>query len=66
MERNFSDQRIDAIVQNNSATRVGKIDSLGNKTWEYRDSRGNTVVTNESGGIVTVFSPAPKGVYIEK
>ncbi len=38
----------------------------GKKTWEYRDNRGNTVVTNEGGGIVTVFSPGPKGYYIER
>ena len=65
-ELNFSDQKIDAIVENNAKTRVGKIDSSGQKTWEYTDARGNTVVTNESGGIVTVFSTAPKGIYIER
>jgi HK97 family phage portal protein len=65
-ERNFTDQRIDAIVQNNAASRTSKIDREGNKTWEYRDARGNTVVTNEQGAIVTVFSQNPKGIYIEK
>ena len=65
-DRSFTDERIDAIVQHNGASRVGKVDLQGQKTWEYRDARGNTVVTNESGGVVTVFSPAPKGIYIEK
>jgi HK97 family phage portal protein len=64
--RNFTDQRIDAILENNGATRIGKIDQQGRKTWEYRDPRGNTIVTNENGGIVTVFSAVPGGVYIEK
>jgi hypothetical protein len=64
--RDFSDERIDAIVDNNARTRVGKVDSNGRKTWVYTDARGNTVVTNESGGVVTVFSFAPGGKYIEK
>ncbi len=65
-QRNFSEQRIDAIVENNAKSRIGKVDEYGKKTWEYTDARGNTVVLNEQGGIVTVFSPAPKGIYIEK
>ena len=66
IERGFSDQRIDAIVDNNAKNRVGAVDSQGRKTWEYSDARGNTVVLNESGGIVTTFSPIPGGRYIEK
>ena len=64
--RGFSDVSIDAIADNNAKSRIGKVDGLGAKTWEYTDSRGNTVVTNESGGIVTVFSPASGGAYIPK
>ena len=64
--RDFTDQRIDAIIDNNAATRIGKVDLQGRKTWEYRDARGNTVVTNEHGGIVTVFSNVPGSRYIEK
>ncbi len=65
-ERNFTDERIDAIVENNTKSRVGKVDQLGAKTWEYSDSRGNTVVTNEKGGIITVYSRAPGGAYADK
>jgi Phage portal protein len=64
--REFTDARIDAIVENNTRTRVGKTDNLGAKTWEYSDARGNTVVTNESGSIKTVFSSTPGGKYVEK
>ena len=64
--RDFTGERIDAIVDNNASGRAGKIDSLGRKTWEYTDNRGNTVVTNERGGVVTVFSPIPGGKYIPK
>ncbi len=66
MERGFTDERIDAIVDNNRGSRVGKIDASGQKTWEYSDVRGNTVVVNEHGAIVTVFSPAPDRNYIPK
>jgi hypothetical protein len=45
---------------------VGKVDEYGRKTWEYTDARGNKVVLNEHGGIVSVHSPAPGGMYIEK
>jgi hypothetical protein len=65
-DRKFTEQRIDAIVENNAKSRVGKVDEYGKKTWEYTDARGNKVVLNEQGGIVTVYSPAPKGMYIEK
>jgi HK97 family phage portal protein len=64
--REFTGDRIDAIVDNNAAGRVSKIDAAGRKTWEYSDNRGNTIVTNERGGIVTVFSPVPGGKYIPK
>jgi Phage portal protein len=66
MDRDFTDERIDAIVQNNARTRVGKVDRDGRKTWEYTDARGNTVVLNEEGDIVTVFSPVPGGRYIPR
>ena len=65
-DRKFTEQRIDAIVENNAKSRVGKVDEYGRKTWEYTDARGNKVVLNEHGGIVTVHSPAPGGIYIEK
>jgi Phage portal protein len=65
-DRDFTDERIDAIVQNNARTRVGRVDQDGRKTWEYTDARGNTVVLNEEDGIVTVFSPAPGGRYIPR
>ncbi len=64
--RDFTEQRIDAIVENNARTRVGKVDLDGKKTWEYRDTRGNTVVLNEEGGIVTVYSPGPESKHIPK
>ena len=64
--RGFTGDRIDAIIANNRATRVGKVNAKGQKTWEYSDSRGNKVVTNERGGVVTVFSPSPGGLYIPK
>jgi hypothetical protein len=66
VQRGFSDKSIDDIVRNNSRSRIGKVDELGRKTWEYSDRRGNTVVTNEAGEIVTVFSPAEGGGYITK
>jgi hypothetical protein len=65
-QRDFTEQRIDAIVENNAKTRVGKVDLAGQKTWEYTDPRGNTVVLNERGGIVTVYSPGPESKYIPK
>ena len=65
-ERGFTDERIDAIVENDAKSRVGKVHASGAKTWEYSDPRGNTVVTNESGGIVTVYSRLPGGNYVEK
>jgi hypothetical protein len=64
--RGFTGDRIDAIVDNNAASRAGKVDDQGRKTWEYTDSRGNKVVTNERGGIVSAHSPAPGGRYIPK
>lgn len=65
-ERGFNAQTIDNIVNNNKKNRVSKVDGEGKKTWEYTDSRGNKVVTNENGGIVSVHSPAEGGVYIPK
>ncbi|WP_086313630.1 hypothetical protein A5821_001155 [Enterococcus sp. 7F3_DIV0205] len=65
-ERGFTPERIDAIIDNNMKTRKSKIDELGRKTWEYIDLRGNKVVTNDRGGIVSVHSSAPKGKYIPK
>jgi hypothetical protein len=65
-QRGFSADRIDAIVDNNAKSRVGSIDANGLKTWEYTDVRGNTVVTNERGGIVSTFSKAKGGHYVEK
>ena len=66
VERGFDHQKIDAIVDNNARNRVGKVDLQGRKTYEYTDARGNTVVLNESGGIVTTFSSGPGGKYIDK
>jgi len=66
IQRGFSDEAIDSIVHNNAKTRVGKVDEFGRKTWEYSDLRGNTVVTNDSGEVVTVFSKARGGRYIAK
>jgi hypothetical protein len=65
-ERGFNAQTIDNIVNNNKKNRVSKVDGEGKKTWEYTDFRGNKVVTNENGGIVSVHSPAEGGVYIPK
>ncbi|EGY1138479.1 hypothetical protein ATS86_002176 [Listeria monocytogenes] len=65
-ERGFSKETIDSIIDNNLKTRKSKVDEMGRKTWEYTDVRGNKVVTNESGGIVSVHSPAPGGNYIPK
>lgn len=58
---------IDNIIDNNFKNRKSKTDKVtGEKTWEYSDNRGNTVVLNDNDGIVTVFSPADGGVYIPK
>ncbi|SEG78667.1 HINT domain-containing protein, partial [Paenibacillus sp. UNC499MF] len=65
-ERGFTAQAIDNIIDNNKKNRKSKIDENGGKTWEYTDARGNKVVTNESGGIVSVHSPAQGGIYIPK
>ncbi|WP_235941794.1 hypothetical protein [Paenibacillus puerhi] len=65
-ERGFTPQAIDNIINNNKKNRKSKVDDQGRKTWEYTDSRGNKIVTNESGGIVSVHSPAEGGVYIPK
>ena len=65
-ERGFTAEAIDNIINNNRKNRASKVDGDGNKTWEYTDARGNKVVTNESGGIISVHSPAAKGVYIPK
>ncbi len=62
-ERGFTDDRIDVIVENNAKSRVGKVDASGAKTWEYSDAPGNTVVTNEGGGISDhVLAPARRQV----
>ncbi|WP_208929192.1 hypothetical protein [Enterococcus rotai] len=65
-ERGFTPETIDSIIDNNMKNRSSRIDELGRKTWEYIDPRGNKVVTNEWGGIISVHSPAPGGVYIPK
>ena len=65
-ERGFSPEKIDSIISNNKKNRTSKIDGSGRKTWEYTDNRGNKVVTNESGGIVSVHSPQSNGNYIPK
>jgi HK97 family phage portal protein len=65
-KRGFTGDRIDAIIDNNAQSRVGKVDLQGRKTWEYTDARGNKIVTNERGGIVSAHSPAADGIYIEK
>ncbi|AIQ14924.1 hypothetical protein PDUR_25855 [Paenibacillus durus] len=65
-ERGFSAETIDNIINNNKKNRKSKVDDQGRKTWEYTDARGNKVVTNESGGIVSVHSPAEGGTYIPK
>jgi hypothetical protein len=64
-KRGFADDRIDAIVDNNKRISNG-IDELGRKTWRHTDNRGNTVILNEEGGVVTVFSPVPGGIFIPK
>jgi hypothetical protein len=64
--RGFSDDVVESIITNNKRGRQSKIDADGRKTWEYRDARGNTVVTNEAGDVVTVFSPDEGGAYIPK
>lgn len=53
-------------MRNNKKNRKSKVDVQGQKTWEYTDARGNKVVLNESGGIISVHSPAEGGVYIPK
>ncbi|MET1923477.1 DUF6531 domain-containing protein [Enterococcus faecalis] len=65
-ERGFSKEVIDSIITNNKNNRKSKIDGFGRKTWEYVDKRGNKVVTNESGGIISVHSPKKGGYYIPK
>jgi hypothetical protein len=70
-KRGFTDKNIDDIVNNNGKTRTSEIDrTTGKKTWEYTDTRGNRVVTNEDGGIVSVHGLGPyettTGKYIPK
>jgi hypothetical protein len=65
-QRGFTPDRIDGIVEKNAKSRVGVIGGDGKKTWEYTDSRGNTVVTNERGGIVSTFSKISGGGYVGK
>ncbi len=64
-DRNFTDKNIDDIVQNNRRISNG-VDDQGRKTWRHTDSRGNTVILNEEGGVVSVFSTMPGGPYIPK
>jgi Phage portal protein len=61
----FTDKNIDDIVDNNKRVSDG-IDDQGRKTWRHTDSRGNTVILNEQGGIVTVYSNRPGSAYIPK
>ncbi len=65
-ERGFSGEKVDAIIDNNRRNRTSSVDAEGRKTWEYRDNRGNTVVTNEQGDVISVFSSAEDGTYIPK
>jgi HK97 family phage portal protein len=69
-KRGFSDKNIDDIVSNNASKRAGVVDKqTGQKTWEYTDTRGNRVVTNEDGGVVSVHGLGPRGTkgnYIPK
>lgn len=62
-ERGFSTKNIDDIVDNCKKPKT-KVDWEGKKTYEYVDNRGNKVVLNEKGGIVSVHSPASGGKYI--
>jgi hypothetical protein len=65
--RGFTDKNIDDIVSNNAKNRTGKVDKeTGRKTWEYTDSRGNRMVTNEDGGIVSVHRLGPYGTTAGK
>ncbi len=69
-ERGFTKEVVDSIVDNNSKKRVKEIDPItGKVTWRYQDSRGNTVITNENGDIVTVYNHPEsknKGNYVPK
>ena len=64
-DREFTDKHIDDIVANNRRESNG-VDLDGRKTWRHTDNRGNTVISNESGGIVSVFSKQPGGKYVPK
>jgi RHS repeat-associated protein len=56
-KRGFSPDRIDKIIDNNKRE-PGHVDEFGRKTWEYTDNRGNKVVVNENGDVVTVHGPS--------
>jgi hypothetical protein len=64
--RGFSDDIVESIIGNNKNRRKSAIDEKGRKTCEYTDARCNTVVTNEAGDVVTVFSDAEGGTYKPK
>ena len=64
-ERGFTEKNVDDIVANNKKRSNG-VDLDGRKTWRHSDPRGNTVILNDEGGVVTVYSPASRGVYIPK
>ena len=57
-ERNFTDESVDNIIDNNYKHRKKEVDDItGQDTWRYQDKRGNTVITNEYGDkIVSVYS----------
>jgi hypothetical protein len=53
----FTDERIDAIIDGDGSP-IEKTDRNGNKTFEYTDGRGNKVVLNDEGWIVTIHGPS--------
>lgn len=60
-ERGFSDEAIDTIVEENEG--IEKEDDQGRITHMHTDARGNTVVLNVAGEIVTVFGQGPGDSY---
>jgi RHS repeat-associated protein len=63
-DRGFTDRIIDNIVNNNARNREKQIDEKGRVTWKYTDKRGNTVIVNENGDVVTVYGKGKKGAYV--
>jgi hypothetical protein len=61
--RGFSPEAIDRIVDNNKPDRVVED---GEVTYEHTNARGNKVVLNDKGGIVSVHSKLPGGKYMPK